>query len=124
MAKKKKAEVALNPPKTAEQKWAELEAKLSLPQYQNQKYSDNSKVEISGQLFADFVNTQQNNTRLLIQMLANVEATKLSIEGMLNTNDRITIELMEQHVRNIDAGATETVQPEKLDVLKIARDEE
>jgi hypothetical protein len=91
-------------------KLAELEKKLQDPKYSGQAYKSDAKVEISGELFADFVNTRGNNENVLVQIKQYLESAVRVIDNLLLENDALTLRLMEQHIKNVDSGATYTVE--------------
>jgi hypothetical protein len=129
MAKKKAKQSDLVLPKSLDKKWEELENLMKQPKYQSQMYGDDTEVSIKGKTFATLLNSQQNNTRLLLAMMSNLEASLTALKGMLNDNDSITLELLSQHIKNVDAGITTEYKPEPqvkepLNVAEIARGNE
>lgn len=99
---------------TAEEKFQQLAEITSQPKYLNQKYKADTEITIKGVLFADFVNTQANTQDLLFQVHRNLKASLDVIESLMNASDMMTLSLMEQHVKNVDNGATETVPEEEI----------
>lgn len=103
MATKKKEQAA-------KKKFAALEKKMQNPKYSNQAYKNDAEVVISGELFADFVNTRGNTENTLLQVKRHLESAVRVIDHLLAENDALTLRLMEQHVKNVDNGSTYTVE--------------
>ena len=99
---------------TMEEKFKQLEEITSQEKYLYQKYKADTDITIKGVLFADFVNTQANTQDLLAQVYRNLKASLDVIESLMSASDLMTLNLMEQHVKNVDNGATETVPQEEL----------
>ena len=90
-----------------------LMAKLQETKYQNQGYEVGSRVNISGELFGDFLNFVASTK----SMLESIEKANRVIEQtstfVLEEGSKMTIRLMEAHVTNIEEGNTTTF--DKLD---------
>lgn len=90
-----------------------LLTKLQEAKYQNQGYSVDSRVNISGELFGDFLNFVASTK----SMLESVEKANQVIERMatfvLEEGSKMTVRLMEAHITNIEEG--NTVSHEVLD---------
>lgn len=94
---------------SAEKTFEELNAKATLPQYKYQKYESDKDITIPGTLFADFINLQSRGTQLLEQVKSNLISAIKAIDIELASRDIMTMRLMEQHMKNVDAGLTTTV---------------
>lgn len=100
--------------KNLEQKIKDIEMKMGSDKYSNQIYDKKIPVSLPGDLFADFVNTQHNNSQLLSQMHQYFSAGLEIIENMIKTNEVMGIKFAEQHIKNVDNGSTRTASKEEL----------
>jgi len=87
----------------------ELLVKLSEEGYTNRGYSDDSVITMKGELFATFLNTLTYTKNTLENIDKTLEATIRSSELLQNNFAKMTIQLMEQHIKNIEDGNTSTM---------------
>jgi len=87
----------------------ELLVKLSDEGYANRGYSSDSVITMKGELFATFLNTLTYTKNTLENIDKTLEATIRSSELLQNNFAKMTIQLMEQHVKNIEDGNTSTM---------------
>ena len=87
----------------------ELLVKLSEEGYTNRGYSADSVITMRGELFATFLNTLTYTKNTLENIDKTLEATIRSSELLQNNFAKMTIQLMEQHVKNIEDGNTSTM---------------
>lgn len=92
----------------------ELLVKLSEEGYSNRGYSSESSITMKGELFATFLNTLTYTKNTLENIDKTLEATIRSSELLQNNFAKMTIQLMEQHIKNIEDGNTSTM--DELDV--------
>jgi|31_taG_2_1085359.scaffolds.fasta_scaffold01887_3 hypothetical protein len=87
----------------------ELLVKLSEEGYSNRGYSSESSITMKGELFATFLNTLTYTKNTLENIDKTLEATIRSSELLQNNFAKMTIQLMEQHIKNIEDGNTSTM---------------
>jgi hypothetical protein len=87
----------------------ELLVKLSEEGYSNRGYSSDSEITMKGELFATFLNTLTYTKNTLENIDKTLEATIRSSELLQNNFAKMTIQLMEQHIKNIEDGNTSTM---------------
>lgn len=90
-----------------------LWAKMDEGNYMNQGYRDGTEVTISGDLFQNFINNVANTKVYLNSLRQHAEMIITSIDSALLEQNKLTIHLMEQHIKNVDLGVT--VPSEELD---------
>lgn len=76
-------------------------------------YTADSKVEIPGSLFADFINTLAYSKQYMERVKGVLNMAETTIDGLLDQNAQITLDLMEAHVKNIESGITEKREADK-----------
>lgn len=84
----------------------ELEKKSEDPKYQDRHYAKDQALEINGDLFTDFVNTQADTKVTLSTIQQNLIAAHNAIEVLTNRNAQLTLDLMKMHMQFIDQGKT------------------
>jgi hypothetical protein len=87
----------------------ELLVKLSEEGYSNRGYSSDSEITMKGEFFATFLNTLTYTKNTLENIDKTLEATIRSSELLQNNFAKMTIQLMEQHIKNIEDGNTSTM---------------
>ena len=97
-----------------EQRFERLMELASQEKYSNQVYKKGSEVTMPGNLFTDLIYQNHNTHQLLTQLRGNFEAFIKVIDVALGQVDINTTNLMEQHIKNVDMGVTETVNPEEV----------
>jgi hypothetical protein len=101
----------------AEAKIKELQQKIQDPKYAHQKYESDSMVTIPGTLFADFLNTNTENTNFLIQLRRTLGAVTQALDIAIAREDAMTLNLMQQHIVNVDSGLTKELSPEEYNAM-------
>ena len=108
-----------------EQKLDALQEKVNQDKYMLQKYVAGSNVTIPGTMFADFINLQDKSVQVLNQFKQNLIALLQLTDISIANHDRLTLSLMEQHIKNVDAGLTEPITREELqNVAEEPKDEQ
>lgn len=97
-----------------EQRFERLMEMASQEKYSNQVYKKDSEVVMPGTLFTDLIYQNHNTHQLLTQLRGNFEAFIKVIDVALGQVDINTTNLMEQHIKNVDMGITETVNPNEV----------
>lgn len=100
-----------------EQKLDALQEKVNQDKYMLQKYVAGSSVTIPGTMFADFINLQDKSVQVLNQFKQNLIALLQLTDISIANHDRLTLSLMEQHIKNVDEGLTEPITREELQNL-------
>lgn len=115
MAKPKKN---LAPKKTkAQAKIEELQQKVQDPKYAHQKYEAGTMVTIPATLFADFLNSNNEGINFLIQLRRTLGAVVQALDISIAREDAMTLNLMEQHIVNVDSGLTKALSPEEFQAM-------
>lgn len=100
-----------------EAKINELQAKIQDPKYAHQKYEADTMVSIPATLFADFLNTNNENVNFLIQLRRTLGAVTQALDIAIAREDAMTLNLMEQHIINVDGGLTKALSPEEFESM-------
>jgi hypothetical protein len=90
-----------------DKRYKKLLARLTALESEKHVYTKDSKVEISGSLFADFINTIAYSKQYLERVKGVLSMAETTIEGLLDQNAQLTLDLMDAHVNNIESGITE-----------------
>lgn len=115
MAKPKKN---LAPKKTkAQAKIEELRQKVQDTKYAHQKYEAGTMVTIPATLFADFLNSNSESVNFLVQLRRTLVAVVQALDVSIMREDAMTLNLMEQHVINVDSGLTKALSPEEFQAM-------
>lgn len=112
--KKKVEEISANLKSQSEQtenRLDQLWTKLEEGDYMKQGYPAGSQITISGDLFQSFITTIANTKYVIDSIKDNFNIT---MDGLLLEQHKMTVHLMEQHVKNVDEGLT--IHEDELDM--------
>jgi hypothetical protein len=102
---------------TVDAKMKELQEKIQDPRYAHQKYEADKFVTIPATLFADFLNTNNEEINFLIQLRNTLVSVTRAMDMAIAKQDAMTLNLMEQHIINVDAGNTTALSPEEFESM-------
>lgn len=92
-----------------------LMEKLEQGDYMKQGYTADSQITISGELFQNFVNINAMNQKVMAGYKETLTLVNESMGQLLDSQYNLTINLMQQHIRNVDSGLT--ISNRELDKL-------
>jgi hypothetical protein len=107
-----------------EKKLDALQEKVNTDKYMLQKYVAGTSVSIPGTMFADIINLHDKSVQILNETLKNIDLLRKGLgvveqlaEIAIQNHDKLIVSLMEQHIKNVDAGLTEPITREELQNL-------
>lgn len=80
--------------------------KMSEGNYMEQGYAPDSEVVISGELFQSFINHVASSKKVVDSIKQAFDLITKSIDATILDQSKMTIHLMEQHIKNVDDGRT------------------
>lgn len=107
-----------NEAKKMEEMYDNLFEEMEKGGYFDQTYSKDSKVEIPGSLFNSFIWFVNDKSKHINSMRNVIKVIDDTLAGLSNNINHMTMNLMEQHKNNVDAGATISVKDQKVEDAK------